>query len=189
MIKSTSSSASTAKERESARQLIQNPAFAAPLVARRITQDSDSPGAAIRQTNSVLRSVVLDLSALFAAIQQTTETARSAKNKDQVADRIQSIEHQVKQLKAEITKLDEIMAKIDDLLPKMMAALGDEGKDTCQLKPGMVELRTAELLRMVARIEAASAASRPPAELELFVSKLRPIVEAAPVLYRHHIAR
>jgi len=188
MIKSPSS-AFTAKERESARQFIQNPAFAAPLVAWRIAQDSDSPSAAIRKTNSVLRSVVLDLSALFAAIQQSIETARSGKNKDQVAGRIQSIEHQVKQLKAEIAKLDEIMAKIDELLPRMMAALGDEAKDTCRLKPGLVEFRAAELMRMVARIEAASAASRPPAELELFVSKLRLIVEAAPVLYRHHIAR
>ena len=171
---------SRAKNQEAARQFLDDPAFAADLIGRRIAQDSDSPSDAVGQTNAVLRAVVTDLSAGFDRLQ---------KGSNPIKDKILDIDRVVKQLKAQARKLEEVAAKIEELLPKMMAALGDPAKEPCNPTQQFIDVRVAGLARLVAEIEDLTASSiyPLPPDLQLLVSRFRPVLTAVPALYRYHV--
>jgi hypothetical protein len=174
----------SARDIESARQFLNDPTFRAAQIGMRIAGTSDSPSDAGRQTSSFLRTVMDELAA---ALDRIKCGRKQAPDKSQ--DRAKEIDKAIDHIKAQAQKLEEIMTKIEQLLPKMMAALGDDSKEPCNPTPQLVAVRTAELERIVAKIEwAVESSIYPlPPDLDRLVRKFRPVLRAVPVLFRHSV--
>ena len=137
---------------------------------------SDSSSEAIVQTISFLRTVVNELAIAF-------DLAKSK--------RIQfpaTSGNQISQIQAETQQRNDFNAKFQQVVQAMMATLGHESKQHCNPTQQLIEARTAELARMVGQVESAASSVYPlPADLDLLVKRLRPMLQAVPTLFRHSV--
>jgi hypothetical protein len=160
-----------------ARQFINDPALWAAQSRMRMAATSDSSSEAIVQTISFLRTVVNELAIAF-------DLAKSK--------RIQfpaTSGNQISQIQAETQQRNDFNAKFQQVVQAMMATLGHESKQHCNPTQQLIEARTAELARMVGKVESAAASSvyPLPADLVFLVKRLRPMLQAVPTLFRHSV--
>ena len=163
-----------AREIQSARQFLKDPAFGAAQIGMRIALTSASPSDAVRQTNSFLSAVVEELADTLGRLKSERQQAPATVQHD-IQDQIKDIDNEINQVKAQSQKLNEIVKKIEQLLPQMMAALGDKSKQPCNPTPQLIAVRTAELGQIIAGIEFAveSSAYPLPPDLDQLVKRFR----------------
>jgi hypothetical protein len=158
-----------------ARQFLNDPALWAAQTRMRMAVTSDSSSDAFALTISFLRAVVNELAAAF-------DLAKSRWNQIPATTGTQISQ-------AAIQKRNDFNTKFEQVVQTMMATLGHESKQHCNPTHQLIAVRTAELARIVAKVESAAASSAYPlpADLDLLVKKLRPMLQAVPTLFRNSV--
>ena len=157
----------SASDTWAARQFLNDPALGAAQTGMRLAATSDSSSDAVVQTISFLRTVVNELATAL-------DLAKSKRNQFPATSGNQ---------------LAEFNAKFEKMLQQMVAELGHDSNQHCKPTPQLIAVRTAELARMVGKIESAATSSvyPLPADLDWLVKRLRPMLRAVPTLFRHSV--
>jgi ABC-type transporter Mla subunit MlaD len=121
-----------------------------------------------------------DIETAFAKL---VDVARSAV--DELADKIKTLDAQIKALKATAEKINRIQAAMKRLLPALLDAVGSDTGRPCPPSRLNVSLRLSRLNQAIREVEDAMAtvAQDDAGELRELVKQLRRMAEQAPALF------